>query len=122
MRIGILEDNVMICEMLQATLELAGHHVSVYTQSTTFLAAAVPRGVSITPVPFDAFIIDLILSEQPSGLQVIHYLRMAHIELPILIISADSQTHIDAALEDLPDIKAFRKPFKITELLAALQT
>ena len=121
MRIGILEDNAMICDMLQATLELAGHQVSVYTQPTKFLAAAVPTGVSITSVPFDGFIIDLILSEQPSGLQVIHSLRLAHAELPILVISADSQTHIYAALEDVPDIKAFRKPFKITELLAALQ-
>jgi len=121
MRIGILEDNAMICDLLQTTLEMAGHDVSVYTQSTMFLDAAVPRGVSIKQVPFDGFIIDLILSEQPSGLRVIHTLRLAHAELPILVISADSQKHIDAALEDVPDIKALRKPFKITELLAALQ-
>ena len=121
MRIGILEDNAMICDLLQTTLEMAGHDVSVYTQPTTFLDAAVPRGVSIKQVPFDGFIIDLILSEQPSGLRVIHTLRLAHAELPILVISADSQKHIDAALEDVPDIKALRKPFRITELLAALQ-
>jgi DNA-binding response OmpR family regulator len=122
MRIGILEDSPSICDMLQVALELAGHRVSVYYKSSTFLATVIPpEHAQTTQASFDLLIIDLVLPEAISGLQVVHYVKMAYPDLPILLISAASRLRIEAALEDLPGVNALRKPFKVSDLLAAIQ-
>jgi hypothetical protein len=46
---------------------------------------------------------------------------MAYPDLPILLISAASHLRIEAALEDLPGVNALRKPFKVSDLLSAIQ-
>jgi DNA-binding response OmpR family regulator len=122
LRIGLLEDNAGICDMLQEALTLAGHHVSIYSKPTTFLAAVIPKHAPTTPASFDLLIIDLLLPETISGLQVIHSVKMLYPDLPVIVISAASHFYIVAALEALPGVKAFRKPFKVSDLLAAIQT
>ena len=121
MNIGLLEDNAGICNMLDEALTLAGHHVCVYSKPTTFLAAVIPEHAPTTPASFDLLIIDLLLPEVLSGLQVLHSVKMHYPDLPVILISAASRFHIVAALEDLPGVKAFRKPFKVSDLLAAIQ-
>lgn len=109
MRIGILEDNPSICDMLQVALELAGHRVSVHYKSSTFLATVIPpEHAQTTRASFDLLIIDLVLPETISGLQVVHYVKMVYPDLPILLISAASHLRIEAALEDLPGVNALR--------------
>lgn len=122
MRIGILEDNPSICDMLQVALELAGHRVSVHYKSSTFLTTVIPpEHAQTTRASFDLLIIDLVLPETISGLQVVHYVKMVYPDLPILLISAASHLRIEAALEDLPGVNALRKPFKVSDLLSAIQ-
>jgi len=121
MRIGLLEDNPSICDMLQEALELAGHHVSFYDKPTSLLATITQERLPSSSTGFDLLIIDLLLPETISGLQVIHYVKKLYPDLPVILISAASRVQIEAALEDVPDVQAFRKPFKISDLLAAMQ-
>src|SRR5258708_7548820 len=122
MNIGLLEDNAGICNMLQEALTLARHHVSIYSKPTTFLAAVIPTHAPTTPVSLDLVISYLLLPKVFSGLQVIPSVKMLYPDLPVIVISAASRFYIVAALEDLPGVKAFRKPFKVSDLLAAIQT
>jgi len=121
MNIGIVDDVADIGEMLQIALELAGHHVSFYCTSTTFLAAAIPEQAPKTPAPFDLLLIDLILPEVHSGTQVVQKVKRVYPDVPIIIITAATLDTIEAALQDMPGTRVLRKPFKLSDLFTVIQ-
>ena len=114
MRIGILEDQARIGEMLSYACELAGHTASVYSSVTPFLADVLATYPSACT--FDVLVVDFLLSEARSGAEVIHYVRNFYHDLPVVLISGKSQEEIEAAIQELPSVKVLQKPFKLQSL------
>jgi len=119
MRIAVLDDNADIGEMLQQALELAGHTVVVYYSPSKLLAKIIePTTASI---PFDLLIVDLLLEEGMSGVEVIHRAWHSFPDLPVILISTGSSWQIEAARRALPSVKVLRKPFSLSTLLAMVK-
>jgi two-component system, OmpR family, response regulator len=120
-KIAVLDDNPAISEMLQLSLELAGHTVIAYTSPSKFLADINAQVSAIASAPFDLIIVDLLLPERISGVEVIHRVRKVFPDLPVILISAGSSQEIEAARKALPTVIVLRKPFKMATLLAMIQ-
>jgi CheY-like chemotaxis protein len=71
--------------------------------------------------PFDLIIVDLLLSERTSGVEVIHQVRNIFPDLPAILISAGSSLEVEAASIALPGVRVLRKPFRIAALLTMLK-
>jgi DNA-binding response OmpR family regulator len=121
MRIGLLEDNPELCTMLKEMLETGGHAVSAYHDGLDILAALPLEEPTTLPVPFDILLIDLILSGDIDGVQVIHQVRMKYPYLPIVVISAVASSRLEAVTKRYPGVKALQKPFKLRQLFAAIK-
>lgn len=119
MKIGILEDQAAVGELLTYACKLDGHSVSVYSSASTFLADALaeyPTGRA-----FDALVVDLLLQGVCSGTEVIRCVREFYPDLPVVLISARSLTEIKAAVQELPTVTTLQKPFKIRSLLDVIE-
>ena len=121
MRIGLLEDDAELCAMLKEMLETGGHTVSAYLDGSEILAEFhLEEQMALLP-PFDILLVDLILSGDIDGEQVIHQVRMRYSDLPIVVISAVTSLHLEAVIRRYPGVKALRKPFKLRNLFAAIE-
>ncbi len=120
-KIAVLDDNVIIGEMLQQGLELVRHTVVVYSSPSKFFTNIHAEESKAASAPFDLIIVDLLLSEEFSGVEVIHQVRNTFPNLPAILISAGSSWEIDAARRALPTVRVLRKPFKMTTLLAMIK-
>ena len=121
MKIAVLDDNLIIGEMLQQGLELAGHTIVVYSSPSKFLTDINAKEAKMAAVPFDLIIVDLLLSERTSGVEVIHQTRNIFPDLPAILISAGSSLEVEAARRALPGVRVLRKPFSITALLTMMK-
>ncbi len=126
MRIGILDDNPVILDFLQATLTLDGHTVSSYTIGKTLLDALFsPSSAAHTDtLPFDLVILDLLLPGAHSGADVFLAIRKAFLaeELPILVITAVGDPTLEQFRRILPDdVPLLRKPFRPQVLRATIE-
>ena len=121
MRIGLLEDDLAICEMIQEMLQTNGHIVSAYQDGSDFLAALRLEEPTALPPPFDILFVDLILSGDITGEHVIHQVRMIYPDLPIVIISAVAASHLEAVIKRYPGVRALQKPFRLRDLFAAIE-
>ncbi len=121
MRIGLLEDDAELCAMLKEMLEAGGHSVSAYLDGSEILATFHLDEPKAFPPPFDILLVDLILSGEIDGEQVIHQVRMRYSDLPIIVISAVTSSHLEAVIRRYPGVKALRKPFKLRNLFAAIE-
>jgi DNA-binding response OmpR family regulator len=121
MRIGLLEDDAELCAMLKEMLEAGGHSVSAYLDGSEILATFHLDEPKAFPPPFDLLLVDLILSGEIDGEQVIHQARMRYSALPIVVISAVTSSHLEAVIRRYPGVKALRKPFKLRNLFAAIE-
>ena len=121
MRIGLLEDDPELCTMLVEMLETGGHAVSTYYDGLDILAALRLEEPTTPLSPFDLLLVDLILSGDIDGEQVIHQVRMRYSDLPIIVISAVTSSHLEAVIRRYPGVKALRKPFKLRNLFAVIE-
>jgi DNA-binding response OmpR family regulator len=121
MRIGLLEDDPAICEMMQEMLEAGGHSVSAYHDGADILAALHLEEPAALPPPFDILFVDLILAGDINGEQVIHQVRIIYPHLPIVVVSAVAASHLQAVARRYPGVKALQKPFKLRDLFAAIE-
>jgi DNA-binding response OmpR family regulator len=121
MKIAVLDDNVIIGEMLQQGLELVGHTVVVYSNLSKFFTNIHAEDSKAASAHFDLIIADLILSEDFSGVDVIHEVRNIFPDQPAILISAASSWEIEAARRALPTVKVLRKPFRMATLLAMIK-
>jgi DNA-binding response OmpR family regulator len=121
MRIGLLEDDAELCAMLKEMLEAGGHSVSAYLDGSEILATFHLDEPKAFPPPFDVLLVDLILSGEIDGEQVIHQVRMRYSDLPIVVISAVASSQLEAVIRRYPGVKALRKPFKLRNLFAAIE-
>lgn len=121
-RIGLLEDNPLIAELL--TIALGDEcTVTVYDTGAAFLRALFPG--SEVALPYDLAIIDLMLPDQP-GIDVISAIREAHAvsatQLPLLVVTGASQQVIAQVTARFPDVPSVRKPFHLDDLHQAIES
>ncbi len=121
MRIGLLEDDPKLRAMLVEMLETGGHAVSAYHNSLDILAALQLEEPTTLLSPFDMLLVDLILSGDIDGAQVIHQVKMKYPDLPIVVISAVTPSQLEAVTKRFPGVKALQKPFKLRQLFAAIE-
>ena len=102
-------------------LETAGHSLSAYQDGSDFLSAFHLEEPTVLPPVFDILLVDLILSGDVTGEQVIPQVRMIYSALPIVVISAVAASHLQAVTRCYPGVRALQKPFKLRNLFAAVE-
>ncbi len=123
MRVGLLEDEVAIQEMLLLMLQDEGYTVINFPDAEECLAIlsdAVQQGTSL---PVDLMIIDWRLTGFISGVEVIrHIQKVLHLDsLPIILTTAAA---VGGDTEELQDVHValIEKPFAIDELITLIKT
>jgi DNA-binding response OmpR family regulator len=112
-RILVVDDDEAIRRLVRAVLAREGYELETAAGGT----AAINK-LSVTS--FDAVLLDLMMSEG-SGFDVIDYLERERPDAKcILVISAASDTLINAITSPIVAAK-LRKPFEIKELLAVIR-
>lgn len=122
MKIGVLEDDPNICEVLTVMLEQNHHVVSIYQRGWDILDAVFFEESAVIPQPFDILLVDLLLQGEISGVQVIAQMRQSFPHMPIVVISAVSSQDLDNVKRMYPQVQIIQKPFTMDVLLAALET
>lgn len=123
MKIGLLEDNPTILELMQTILEMNGHSVSTHTTGQsllqTFSQAHPAEQAQPMHLPYDLLIVDLNLPGSISGLDVITaiYPLTTPDILPIIVVSGESLNDLEQVHTRFPTIPIVRKPFTIQTLL-----
>ncbi|WBO83898.1 response regulator transcription factor [Hymenobacter yonginensis] len=114
MRILLIEDEVRLASFVQQGLRQAGHVADV--------AHSGPEGLErAATTAYDVILLDMMLPGQ-NGLDVLRNLREFGLEaVPVIILSALSDTtHVIRGL-DAGAVDYLRKPFELEELLARLR-
>ena len=121
MKIGLLEDDVAIQEMLRLLLEDEHYTVVIYPTADACLKALLAEEQKQLPVPIDLLIVDLRLPKAVSGIEVIRQIRSDRrlSSLPIILTTAASFSDI----EDLSDLHVnfLEKPFDIDKLIKIIE-
>lgn len=117
MNIGLLEDNLVVCECMTTALGFFGHTVSTHTTGASLLAVLSPA-CEMQSLPYDLVIMDLDLPGGLSGQEVVMMVHSnaATKRLPILIISGTHESELERVRMRFPSIPILRKPFKFQEL------
>jgi len=117
MRIGLLEDDIAIQEMLRLVLDDEGHTVTVYSSADACLNALFTALREQVRITIDLLIVDWRLSGSAPGTEVIRQLRdnPAFEALPIILTTAAAFTNTDE-LENL-HISLLEKPFAVDEVV-----
>jgi len=110
MRIGLLEPNPALREMLEMALELRGHTALAYTDPFDFLREALARH-------HDVLLVDD--STRVPGDQVARVLVAAH--LPCVLMSTTPRAEAIPCLLSMSDVPFLEKPFHLRDLFAALE-
>ncbi|HLZ64518.1 MAG TPA: response regulator [Ktedonosporobacter sp.] len=116
MRIGILEDNQALGNMLKLSLGLAGHTVHTSHTVNGFLTFVT------SPTPPNLIIVDYHLIGDFSGTDVIRHIRTIQPNLPAILISAAPLTKLEAAAAGISKVKILQKPFKMLALQETITT
>jgi len=124
MKIGLLEDNTNIHEYLTTLLQMAGHSVFRHIDGMSLLDILFVDQSIQDPLPYDLLIIDLSLPGTLSGLSVINYIRqtIAPETLPIIVLSAASQSQLEQIYTRFPHVQVIQKPCPIKTLLRLIET
>jgi DNA-binding response OmpR family regulator len=123
-RIGVLEDNTNVHDYLTTALEVAGHSVCTHIEGISLLDILFAEQNVQIPLLYDLLIIDLSLPGTLSGLSVINYIRqtIAPEALPIIVLSAASQSQLEQIHTRFPNIRVLQKPCEIKTLLRLIET
>ena len=120
MRIGLLEDNPTLVELMRTALEMTGHSVYTHAWGKSLLEAIFEgRDEHESSLPYDLLIIDLNLPGEFSGQDVITAIRhlLSPEVLPIIVVSAGGLHELDQLHRHFPTLPIVRKPFNIQVLL-----
>jgi DNA-binding response OmpR family regulator len=110
MKILVIEDEKKLADFISKGLQQSGHVVqSAYSGSEGLEKAASES--------FDLILLDLMLPGA-NGFEVLKNLRAFHIETPVIIVSALSDTGNVVKGLDLGAVDYIKKPFEWEELLA----
>jgi two-component system, chemotaxis family, chemotaxis protein CheY len=121
MKIGLLEDDVAIQEMLRLLLEDEHYSVAIYPSADACLNALLAEEQKQLPVPIDLLIVDLRLPKAVSGIEVIRQIRSDPRLSSFPIILTTAASFID--MEDLSDLHVnfLEKPFDIDNLIKMIE-
>jgi two-component system, chemotaxis family, chemotaxis protein CheY len=121
MRVGLLEDDQAIQEMLVLFLQDEGYSVTTYPSAETCLSALDIVGQDAHELPVDLMIIDWRLTGLITGIEVIRRLRDNPLlaSLPIILTTAAPYDNIQQ-LRQLR-ITLLAKPFAVDEMSALIK-
>jgi len=115
LRIGLLEDDLAIQEMLRLLLQGEGHEVIVYPGAQSCLADLCEAGADSQGA--DLLLIDLRLARSTSGLAVIEQIRLTpRLEFFPIILMTAAATLDKQELQRL-HIALLPKPFDVDEVM-----
>lgn len=114
MRVLFVEDNLRLGEATKRSLTRAGFAVDLFETADDGWHA-------LKVAPYDAVILDIMLSEDESGLDLLARMRAAGVAVPVLLLTAlgslgERVRGLDAGADDY-----LVKPFAIEELTARLK-
>jgi FixJ family two-component response regulator len=108
----VVDDEVQVRTALGRLLRLADYQVAAFGSGEEFLA-------SLTTRRPDCAILDVHMPGL-SGLDVQARLCAAHIEVPVVFITASDDLALDQAVREAGGVTLLRKPFSNDELLDAV--
>ena len=119
MRIGLLEDDVAIQELLLLVLEEEGYSVVNFPTADDcmkLLTITLP-----TALPIDLLIMDWRLGGHVLGTEIIHHIRtQSHLDaLPIILMTAATISDLEAVSHSR--VSLLQKPFSVDEILLLIQ-
>ncbi|HZR41862.1 MAG TPA: response regulator [Ktedonobacteraceae bacterium] len=121
MRVGLLEDDVAIQEMLLLVLQDEGYAVVTYADAENCLEALGVRSQGEVPIPVDLMIVDWRLNGSVSGTEVIRQIRsVPRLDtLPIILTTAATFTDTDE-LRNL-QVTLLEKPFALDDITTLIR-
>jgi len=123
MKIALLEDNPSNQEFMQTLLVMAGHQVFPFNDAASFLSTLAATWHSTGTLPYTFAILDLMLPGPLSGLDAIQHIGETYppsARLPLIVISGAGRILLQEVQTRFPGVPVIRKPFKMHELLAAI--
>lgn len=122
LRIGIVEDNAVISEMLQAALQLSGNEVVIYSNAQECINALISAHWQNEKL-HDIVLTDLDLGQSIDGAEMIRRVRqfIPAEELAFLMMSGHDLVEQNLLKQNLLDIRVLLKPIKPSELLKELK-
>lgn len=120
MRVGLLEDDLAIQEMVMLVLQDEGYLVAAYADAETCLDALTTTASGFEPV--DLLIVDWRLNGTMSGFEVIKQIRaFPHLaSLPIILTTAATFTDTES-LRNL-QVSLLEKPFSVDEIISLIKS
>jgi DNA-binding response OmpR family regulator len=114
MKIGLLEDDIAIQEMLTLVFQGEGYAITIYPTAKDCLDALLQPGQGL---PIDLLIVDWRLAGSVPGTEVIRILRDNPLfaALPIILTTA-ATIHDTEELQDL-HVALLQKPFAVDEIV-----
>lgn len=121
MQIGLLENDIATREMLRLLLQDENYNVTIYYTADECLKALRHDKHEHKSPPIDLLIVDLRLSAEMSGTEVIQQLREnSRLEaLPIILMTASTFTDTEE-LQRL-NVKLIEKPFDVDEIIKVIK-
>jgi len=121
MKVGLLEDDVAIQEMLRLVLQEENYSVTIYPTAEECLKAFLDHEDEQVSPPIDLLIVDLRLSRAMSGTEVIQQLRESSrlSSLPIILTTASAFTNKEE-LQRL-HLTLVEKPFDVDEIVKVIK-
>ncbi len=121
MRVGLLEDDIAIQEMLLLVLQDEGYIVTNYPGAEECLEALGVVAQEPIPIPVDLMIVDWRLSGSTSGTEVIHQVRKnpRFNALPIILTTAATFSDTEE-LQNL-HVALLEKPFSVDEMITLIK-
>jgi CheY-like chemotaxis protein len=109
-RVLVVEDDAAVTLLLETALETRGAEVTIASTGAELASA-------MTGAPYDAALVDLSpIAEDPTG--AIERLRSSSPGIELVLITGSADRLPDAVGSET--LKLVRKPFELTEVLAAL--
>lgn len=120
MRVGLLEDDVAIQEMILLVLQEEGYTVITYPSAEACLEALGVTSQEAAPSPIDVLIVDWRLDGLISGIEVIQHIRNTKpLEtLPIILTTAAS--FIDQDELHKLHVALLEKPFSVDDIISLI--
>lgn len=121
MRVGLLEDDASILEMLSLVLQDEGYTVVAFPTAEECLSALGLQGKEVQGIPVDLLIVDWRLNGTMSGTEVIRDIRQQPQlnTLPIILTTAATLTDTEE-LHQL-NVALLEKPFAVDDMAALAQ-
>jgi len=111
-RIGVLDDEQPLLDVLRRALAAEGHHVEVFSTDKSAVAALTDR-------TFDLFLVDLVMPGD-AGLSMLRHLAgLEGAQRPtVIVMSGRPRKDVDAVVGDLPYEHYLPKPFPVIPRVA----